>query len=175
MDSREYSPLPPWPAARGGEGCDLRPLRCSFTPGCLKEGPTGTRGFSLLEVLVSLAVMAIAVTLVLQLFSANLRAIARSGDVTSAALRGESRIREILAGPDLVEKAWSEATEDGYRMDIAISEVLKERTDNLPVKLLEVTLTIHWREGASEKDLSLKTMKMVDKMAPAGESTPAPA
>ena len=122
-----------------------------------------TKGFTLLEVLVSLAIMAIAVTLLVQLFSANLRAVARSGDMTSAAVRGDSRIREILAESSPAEKVWSETTEDGYSMDVAISEVMKERTDNLPVKLMEVVLTIHWREGMKEKSLRLKTMKMVDK------------
>jgi hypothetical protein len=112
---------------------------------------------------VSLAIMAIAVTLLLQLFSANLRAVARSGDMTSAAVRGDSRIREILADPAPAEAAWSEATEDGYRMDVAISEVMKERTDSLPVKLMEVVLTVRWMEGMKEKSFHLKTMKMVDR------------
>ena len=125
-------------------------------------------GFTLLEILVSLAVMAIAVTLVLQLFSTNLRAVARSGDMTSAAVRGDCRIREILAEPSLAETTRSEVTEDGYRMDIAVSEVMKERTDNLPVKLMEVALTIRWMEGIREKSLHLKTMKMVDKTVPPG-------
>ena len=119
--------------------------------------------------------MAIATTLVMQLFSADLRAIARSGDMTSAAVRGDSRIREILAEPSLEENTWSEKTEDGYRMDIAVSEVMKARTDNLPVKLMEVELTIRWIEGMKEKSLRLKTMKMVDKAAPPGKSPPAPA
>jgi len=124
---------------------------------------SGTEGFTLLEVLVSLAIMAIAITLVVQLFSANLRAVARSGDMTSAAARGDSRIREILSEPFPAEKVWSETTEDGYRMDVAIAEVMKERTDNLPVKLMEVVLTVRWMEGVKEKSLYLKTMKMVDK------------
>ena len=128
------------------------------------------RGFTLLEVLVALAIMAIATTLVIQLFSADLRAIARSGDVTSAAVRGDSRIREIIAEPPLEEKTWSEATEDGYRMDIAVSEVIKPRTDNLPVKLMEVVLTIRWVEGMKERSLRLKTQKMIDKVAPPGKA-----
>ena len=123
-------------------------------------------GFTLLEVLVSLAIMAIAITLVMQLFSANLRAVVRSGDMTSATVRGESRMREILAEPSLTETTWSEITEDGYRMDVAVSEVMRERTDNLPVKLMEVALTVHWMDGIREKSLRLKTMKMVDKTAP---------
>ena len=120
-------------------------------------------GFTLLEVLVSLAVMAIAMTLVMQLFSANLRAVVRSGDMTSAIVKGESRLREILAEPFLKETAWSEVTDDGYRMDVAVSEVMREKTDNLPVKLMEIALTVHWMDGFREKSLRLKTMKMVDK------------
>jgi general secretion pathway protein I len=133
------------------------------------------RGFTLLEVLIALAIMAIATTLVMQLFSADLRAIARSGDVTSAAVRGDSRIREILADPALEEKTWSEETPDGYRMDIAVAEVMKPRTDSLPVRLMEVALTIRWIEGMKERSLRLKTMKMVDKVAPSGKGSPTPA
>ena len=141
----------------GGRGC--RPAQSGPT------GRSGTRGFTLLEVLVALAIMAIATTLVVQLFSADLRAIAASGDMTSAAVRGDSRIREILSEPSLEENTWSEETEDGYRMDISVSEVMKPRTDNLPVKLMEIHLTIHWIEGMKEKSLRLKSQKMVDKAA----------
>jgi general secretion pathway protein I len=130
-----------------------------------------TKGFTLLEVLIALAIMAIATTLVMQLFSADLRAIAASGDMTSAAVRGDSRIREILGQPSLEENAWSEESSDGYRMDIAVREVMKPRTDNLPVKLIEVDLTIHWIEGMKEKSLRFKTQKMMDKVAPAGKSS----
>ena len=127
----------------------------------------GRKGFTLLEVLVALAVIAIAITMVLQLFSADLRAIVRSGDLTSATIRGESRMREILAESSLTEKAWSEITEDGYRMDVVISEVVKERTDNLPVRLMLVAVTVRWMEGIREKSLFLRTMRMVDKAVPA--------
>jgi len=134
----------------------------------MKSGTqAGAEGFTLLEILVALAIMAMAVTVVLQLFSVNLKAVAMAGHMSSAAVRGEARMREILADPSLSEKSWSEATEDGYRLDVAISEVLKERTDNLPVKMMEVILTIRWMEGGREKSFSLKSQKMADKMAPA--------
>ena len=132
---------------------------------------SGAGGFTLLEVLVALAIAAIATTLIMQLFSADVRAIARSGNLTSAAVRGDSRIREILTEPSLEENSWGEETEDGYRMDIAVSEVMKPRTDNLPVKLMEVQLTVHWIDGVREKSLRLKTMKMVYKAASAGKSS----
>jgi prepilin-type N-terminal cleavage/methylation domain-containing protein len=131
----------------------------------MKKQPEA-KGFTLLEVLVSLAVMAIAMTLVIQLFSANLRAVVRSGDMTSAIIKGEYRLSEILAEPFLAERAWNEVTDDGYRIDVAVSEAMREKTDNLPVNLMEIVLTVHWIDGLREKSLRLKTMKVVDKKAP---------
>ncbi len=154
--------------------CAFHARESRLAPMSSAGGRPEARGFTLLEVLVALAIMAIATALVIQLFSADLRAIARSGDMTLAAVRGDYRIREILAEPSLEENTWSESTEDGYRLDIAVSEVMKPRTDNLPVKMMEVELTVHWLEGTKEKSLRLKTMKMIDKAAQPGESPAAP-
>lgn len=122
-------------------------------------------GFTLLEVLVSLAVLAVAVTILAQLFSSNLRTISRSGDVISASVRAEARIREIVENLPAAVSSWSEFTEEGYRVDVSIQEVLKERTDNLPFKMMEVSLTIGWNEGLKEKTTAIRTMKMVDRVA----------
>jgi type II secretion system protein I len=120
-------------------------------------------GFTLLEVLVAIAILGIAVTVVLQLFSANLRAISVSGDYVSAATKAEAKMREILSDDKLSEKSSSETTDDGYRIDVSITDALKERTDNLQVRLLEIDLTVHWTRGTKEKSLTLKTMKVVNK------------
>ncbi len=120
-------------------------------------------GFTLLEVLVAIAILGIAVTVVLQLFSANLRAISVSGDYVSAATKAEAKMREILSDDKLSEKSSSETTDDGYRIDVSITDALKERTDNLQVRLLEIDLTVHWTRGTKERSLSLKTMKVVNK------------
>jgi type II secretion system protein I len=132
------------------------------------------RGFTLLEVLVSLSIVAIAVTVVLQLFSADLRAIAASEDYASAVVKAETKMREVLDNDDLAETSWSEATPDGYRMDVSVTDVLKEKTNNLQVRLLEVGLTTRWFKGTKEKTLTLRTMKIVNKLAPAvGGTKPA--
>ena len=77
----------------------------------------------------------------------------------------DARIGEILDDPSPVVTSWSELTEEGYRMDVSIAEVLKERSENLPFRALEVSLTIGWNDGAKRKNLSLKTMKLVDRTA----------
>jgi type II secretion system protein I len=124
-------------------------------------------GFTLLEVLVALVILGIAVATVLQLFSANLRSIGASEDLSGAVLRAEARFREILGDEALDEKAWSEAGPDGARYDIAVTETLKERTDNLQIRHLEVVLTMHWKMGAREKSLTLRTAKLAPKAKPA--------
>lgn len=124
-------------------------------------------GFTLLEILVALAVLAIAGTLVLQLFAANLRSVAVAGDVTSAAARADARMREILAAAPPAETAWSETTEDGYRMDVSVAEILRERTESLPVRMMEVSLTIRWAAGGRERSLELRSARLVDRAAQA--------
>ena len=122
-----------------------------------------SRGFTLLEVLVATAILGIAVTVVLQLFSANLKAISASGDYVSAATKAGAKMREILSDDEFSEKTFSEVTDDGYRMDISINDTLKERTENLQVRLLEINLIIHWVRGTKERALTLRTMKVVNK------------
>jgi type II secretion system protein I len=121
------------------------------------------RGFTLLEILVAIAILSIAVTVVLQLFSSGLRAISASEDYVSASVKAEAKMREILADDKISEKSFSETTDDGYRIDVSINDVLKDRTENLQVRLLEIDLIIHWTRGTKDRSLTLKTQKMVEK------------
>lgn len=121
------------------------------------------RGFTLLEVLVALAILGIAITVVVQLFSANLRAIAVSEDYVSAAAKAEAKMRDILDDNALSEESLSEATSEGYRIDVLVTSTLKERTENLQVILLDVLVTIHWTKDTKERSLTLRTMKVVNK------------
>lgn len=119
-------------------------------------------GFTLLEILVAIAILGIAITIIIQLFSSNLRAIKASGDYVTASIKAEAKMREILDGI-ISEGIYGETTDEGYIMDIAVSEVLKERTENLHLKLLQVDLTIRWIEGTKQKSMTLSTLKMLEK------------
>jgi len=122
-------------------------------------------GFTLLEVLVAIVILGVAVVLVLQLFSAGIRAITVSEEYVTAVEKAEAKMREVLDEEKLEESAWSEAMEDGSTADVTVSETLKERTGSLPVKVLEIALTLHWTNGAKNRSLTLKTMKVVARKA----------
>jgi len=133
------------------------------TPPFTKGGLGGIRGFTLLEVLVAIALLGIAITVVLQLFSANLRAIAASEDYVSAIIKAEAKMRDVLDDQDISEKSWSETTDDGYRIDVSIYDAVKDRTENLQVRLLEINLIIRWIKDTKERSLTLKSMKVIEK------------
>jgi type II secretion system protein I len=121
-------------------------------------------GFTLLEILVALAIMSIALVVVFQLFSANMRGITASGDYIHASMLAESKMREILDDDKLAEKSsWSDVTEDGNKFDAVVTSVEDKRTENLPVKLLKIDVTVHWMKGSQERTITLETMKLVKK------------
>lgn len=122
-----------------------------------------SKGFTLLEILVALAILATAVTIIFQLFSSSLRNIGVSEDVVSAAVKAEAKMREILGNEELEENSWTETTPDGYTFTVNITETLQQKTESLPVQVLQVELAVIWKKGARERSFRLKTHKTVNR------------
>jgi prepilin-type N-terminal cleavage/methylation domain-containing protein len=120
-------------------------------------------GFTLLEVLIAMAVLSIALVAVFELFSSGLRGLAASVDYVEAVVKAEAKMRQILDDDDMTEKSWQETSDDGYRFDATIKKTDEDRTDKLPVELLDISLTVSWTRGIKERTLKLKTLKLVNK------------
>jgi general secretion pathway protein I len=118
-------------------------------------------GFTLLEVLVAFVLLVTVVTVILQLFSANIKALSVSEDYASAVVRAESKMREILDNEQLAENVWSETSPEGYRFDITVAKAYEARTKDLPMKILEIGVTMSWKMRGKDKSLILSTMKAV--------------
>ncbi len=73
-------------------------------------------------------------------------------------------MQELLEDPALDEKTSTDVTESGYRFDVAVTEALKERTENLTIKMLQVDLTVRWMTGSRERSLTLRSLKVVDRL-----------
>jgi len=124
---------------------------------------TSQKGFTLLEILVALAILAAAVTIMFQLFSASLRNIAASEDIVAASLRAETKMREVLGKEELSPDSWTEDTNDGYKCAVNITEALQQKTDSLPMQLLQIDLVLTWIKNSKERSLHLKTYKTVNR------------
>ena len=122
------------------------------------------RGFTLIEIMVALTVMGFAVVYLVQLFSSNLRMIGTSQDYMTALTHAESVMREIVESDKTEEKSWKEESDQGYQVEITVSETQKERTDNLPIKLLQIEMVFSWEKSSRKKSMTLRTLKVVNKI-----------
>jgi prepilin-type N-terminal cleavage/methylation domain-containing protein len=123
----------------------------------------GVRGFTLLEIIVALALVAIAVVVAIQLFSANLRAIASSEGHVKAAANAEAVMRSIITDEDFPNSAATAGTLDIYRYETSATKIDEERNSALNVDLYRVDVGISWREGTRDKSITLSGLKLVER------------
>lgn len=123
----------------------------------------GQYGFTLLEVLVAISLIAIALLVIVQLFSANLRGMSTAEDYARAVIRAEGEMRDVLDRKDLTEGEWSEMRENRYRVDVVVKEALPKRTETIPYQLYLVTLNLRWAEGTRTRTVTLSTLKLVER------------
>ena len=130
--------------------------------------PTDRRGgFTLLEVLVAFAVLAVALGVAFEIFATGLRG-ARSADaLTRAVLIAESRLARVGTETELTPGRSEGETDDGTRWRVDIQEQPAEEGDDervetpsLPV-LLDITVTVSWREAAGRQSFVLRTSRLV--------------
>ena len=119
-------------------------------------------GFTLMEILVALTLMGITLTAFVQLFSGSLRTVSKSQDYVYASIRADTAMREVMERSDLDVDSWTETDEEGYIIDVTITEVDEERFEELDEhRLLQIDLTLKWIKGESERAIKLSSMQVV--------------
>ena len=122
-----------------------------------------------MEIMVALAVMGFAVVYLVQLFSSNLRMIGTSQDYMTALTQAEAMMREIVESEKIEEKSWNEQTDRGFQIEVSVAEAQKERTENLPIKLLQIEMNLSWEKALRKKSLTLRTLKVVNRIDNRGD------
>ncbi len=102
------------------------------------------RGFTLLEVLVALAILGLAVVTVIQLFGQGLRLLKVAGDYQQAVLLADQKVREVETVREGIESG-----EEGvfqWERRVTIVPVSEELTiqSAVPVRLFRVSAEIQW-------------------------------
>jgi len=118
-------------------------------------------GFPLIEIMISLVLICLVVVSVIQLSSANLRNLAQSDNRIQVLQGASDKMRNVLENETMEEKAWTETDDQGNVFEITMTEIEKERTRALTVKLLQVTVKAFPAQSGGEKTITLKTAKMV--------------
>jgi prepilin-type N-terminal cleavage/methylation domain-containing protein len=126
-------------------------------------------GFTLLEVLVTLSIMAIGVTLTLSLISGSLRNI-RKVQMRTRTIQHAETVMELALLDDAIKRptVLRGDFEDGTRWSIQISEMevprqtpLSAQQVEMPIKLFSYSVEIMGPESVTT-DLHLYTLKLVN-------------
>lgn len=120
--------------------------------------PSGEAGFTLLEVIIALAILGVGFALAMELLAAGVRSAKASEDYTQAVLLARQKMAEVAVTQNLTGVADTGEFGGGYRW---ISEVQPlEQQEELPGRLFSVRVRVSWPSRQGEKSVNLQTLRM---------------
>ena len=129
---------------------------------------TRQRGYTLLEVLVAFAVLALALTFLLGTLSGSTRQVRWSTDAGRAALHAQSLLAEVGVGQALQPGRDEGELEDGrYRWQLEVApyvDPLQPATaleDPFAARLMALRLELDWGEGSRGQRLVVESLRLV--------------
>ena len=151
-------------------------MRSPSTP--LRETPESNRklndnGFSLLEVIVALAIMAIGYITVLNLFSVSIKSVGMSDQYMRAVRLASSKLSEIEM-MDYETAALSgtfEENEETFQWSLDIEPYESPLNDpEININLSKVILRVFWDDNQKQRNVELVTLKLDGSTSPAPDS-----
>jgi general secretion pathway protein I len=126
------------------------------------------RGFTLIEVLVAFAILAVTLTALLQVFSTGLRSIMSVERYASATLLARSALAEVGTEIPLAPGERSASGGDGFAWRVRITPALAPlQSPGGMVIPYQVAVTVTWPQGA----LTLTTLRLAALAVAPGEET----
>lgn len=121
----------------------------------MRKGKRNRKGFTLLEVLVSLAILSATLVMAYQVTTGAIAAGERSDAWTTASLLGEAKLREVtVTFPEVQE---TEGTfpepDDGYRWQLTVKQALH-------ADAREVYLSVSWETDAALETITLSGLSV---------------
>jgi type II secretion system protein I len=130
----------------------------------------GEKGFTLLEVIVAMAIFAAGIVAISRLFTGSLRLSGGARDASAASIYARQRMEEALLVPNPVEGAEQGAFGDNYRWEVATFFVPQEEEEK-PYDEIRLRVTVRWDDGVDGRAVDLSATRW--RWKEAGEGDPA--
>ncbi len=133
-----------------------------------RHGPPffqGNDGFTLLEILVAISIMAICLTVILQLFSGGLKSGRLSEDYTRGVFHAREIMEEILLS-DVLSEGVNEGNFNefyAWKAEVSRVEQTEEEETKLPLDTYLIKVVVTWGETEKKKRFELETTKVLEK------------
>lgn len=114
---------------------------------------SGREGFSLLEVVVALAILAVGMLAIIDLFSGSLRLSEGARDVSAAQVYASQRMEEALLSPNPVPGVERGSFGEKYRWEARTTQELPE--EDSPFREVRIRVIVSWDDGAQERAVEL--------------------
>jgi general secretion pathway protein I len=131
------------------------------------RGARSQRGFTLLEVIVAFAVLALALTLLLGTMSGAARQVRDSANSGGAALHAQSLLAQLGVGEPLGTGRDNGDFEDGrYQWELEVrpwkdaSQPPNSPLDPAAPRMLEIQLDVTWGQAGPREHLQLRSLRM---------------
>lgn len=131
--------------------------KMSKTGSLKKSFSMSNKGFTLMEVIVAIAILSISFVMVMQLFSGGLRASRASCDYTRAVVHAQDKMDEILSDPVMDSGEF----EDGFQWSSVIQPFLEPEDSDFMI--FKIILHVSWQDNARGKSLKLVSLKTLPK------------
>ena len=124
-------------------------------------------GYSLIEVIVAFALLALALTLLLGTLSGATRQVRWSGDAGRAALHAQSLLDTVGVGEPLQPGRRDGEFDDGrYRWSLQVEPWVEPVPANVAAapaadRLYELRLSVQWGDGGPRERLQLRSLRLV--------------
>ena len=115
-------------------------------------------GFSLLEVLVAFAILALTMGVLMNIFSGGLRNLGQGESYTIAMLDAQSKLAELGVSIPLQIGKQGGQIDSTYRWEATITPL--RTVPDLAVALYSIHVDVSWGGGAAERRVSLDTLRV---------------
>lgn len=124
------------------------------------------RGFTLIEVVVALAILGVGLMVIMELFAGGLRLGRTSQEYTKATQHARTKMEEIALKPLTFEGIEEGEFDETYRWKIETRRVdlltFEKETDfKPPIDLLHIKLEVIWKSGLKERSMSVESYRSI--------------